>query len=970
MSANVHENRFDNTDYVDNNFYKFVFADSCIPILLIKENVIVDFSNSIMEFFRLKDKQALIGKDVSILVNYISEFDFDKMYSYFKSNNVQSDYSFNSEFKLPVPGNRKIIEVRANSYIYNLNKYFIIKLFEYDDAIKYYSDILKLVNINSGEALWDWDIKNNKSFFSPRWFTMMGYDIDEFEHTFENWKSLIHPDDLEFVTNRLNLHLTENKEYTVEFRFKSKNGDWKWILSKGSVIEWDETGTSLRMIGSHIDITDKKRVEEVNSIYRSQLEETNQALIKSQEQINKKIISLTQPIGDTSDLSIFDLFEVEELQQIQDAFSDATGVASIITLPDGTPITKPSNFCRLCNDIIRQTPIGLKNCMLSDSEIGKNSAIGPNCKTCLSGGLIDGGAGIMIGDRQIANWLIGQVLDAEVDMAVLMKYADDIGADKTEYESALKDVKRMSKAQFAVITNALYLIAKQMSSLALQNIQQAREITRRKIAENALIESEQKFKSAMNQIPGIIWTTDSRLKIIQILGQGLKHLSFSQAEMVGMTLQKFYGSDNPHYYPILMHKTVLEGSSAHYEINFGNRVFSCEIEPLRNFKNDIIGTLGIAIDISDRKSAEDALNDSLKRFKDVTNAAGEFIWETDTNWKYIFITQKAEDVLGYSRQELLNKTLADIVYSEDKNYTLGFLKELIEFAEEFKNFRSRFVTESGNIIWLNLSGTPIYDSLSNVIGYRGTCLDITKEKIAIMEKEQLIETLEFKNSEIEKFIYTVSHDLRSPLITIKGFIGMLLTDMNSSKIDRVQDDISRISNAADKMQALLDDLLELSRIGRVLNPPELVDSNFLVREVFELLSGITENININIEIMENMQSIWGDKNRLRQIFQNIIENAVKFRNPEEILKIKINQFKNEEHIVFTVTDNGIGIDNKYFDKIFGLFEKLDLSKEGTGVGLALVKRIIEIHKGKVWVESEGIGKGSTFFVAFPKNIIS
>jgi PAS domain S-box-containing protein len=969
MSANVHENRIDNTDYVGNNFYRFVFEDSQIPTILVKDDIIVDLSNSMKTFFSLKNKNELIYKHIDTLTHFIPQFDFEVLSAYFSIDNTYREYSVNLDVTF-AGVNKKTIEIRANMILNNQNKYFIIKFFEYNNVIKNYYDILKLININNDEALWDWDLINNKPYFSPRWFTMLEYDVNEFSHNYDNWKKLIHPDDIENAEKILNQYIIDNIVYSVEFRMKTKTGNWLWILSRGRVIQWDENGNSARMIGSHTDISEKKHAEEVNSIYRKQLEETNLALIRSQEQINKKIISLTQPLGDTNDLSIYDLFDVAELQQIQDAFSYATGVGSLITLPDGTPVTKPSNFCQLCNDIIRKTPKGLKNCMLSDAEIGKNSALGPNCKTCLSGGLVDGGAGIMIGDRQIANWLVGQVLDSDIDLSVLMNYADEIGANKEQYALALKDVKRMPKAQFSLITKALYLIAKQMSTLALQNVQQAREITKREKAENALIESEQKFKSAMNQIPGIIWTTDRELIITQILGQGLKHLAFSADEMLGMPLQKFYGTDNPYYYPILLHKTVLDGSSAHYEINFGHSVFSCEVEPLRNFKTEIIGSLGIAIDISDRKIAEDALNDSLKRFKDVTNAAGEFVWETDNYWKFTFVTQKAEDIFGFSRQELLNKKIGDLQFVEDKNSTLNFLTELINFSEEFKNYQSRFVTESGNIIWLNISGTPIYDSLNNLIGYRGTGLDITKEKLAIRERELLIETLEFKNSEMERFTYTVSHDLRSPLITIKGFIGMLLADIKSDRIDRVNDDICRISNAADKMQALLEDLLELSRIGRVVNPPELVDANALINDVMELLKGITDPIEFEIEIAEKMLPIWGDKNRLREVFQNLIENAVKFRNPEQKLKLSINQFKNEEYIVFSIKDNGTGIDNKYFERIFGLFEKLDLTKEGTGVGLALVKRIIEIHKGKIWVESAGKLAGSTFFIAFPKNIIS
>lgn len=970
MSANVHKNLIDNTNYIDNNFYSYLFDDSDIPMILFKDRKIIDLSKNMLSLLKIKDKNNILGIDISYISNYIENFDLENILLFFiNPENINKEFSFKTKINITNLCS-KLINVKISIIKYQKEPYFLIRLIEFDSIIKNYIDIISFTDDKTNEAVWDWNLKSNIPFYSSKFFSILDYDLNEFPHSYDYWRELIHPEDLEIIEKDLKSIIQSQSEFSIEYRMKSKKGHWVWILSKGKIIEWDENDIPIRMIGTHANISEKKKAEENNIIYRQQLEETNKALVKTQDILNKRLITLTQPLVDTSDISIYDLFDIDELQSIQDSFADATGVASLITLPDGTPVTKPTNFCRLCNEIIRKTHKGLINCMLSDTEIGRSTANGPNCQTCLSGGLIDGGASIMVGDRQIGNWLIGQVIDSDVDLSVLVDYAAEIGADKEVYLEALKEVKRMPKSQFVTITNALYIITKQLSKLALQNVQQAREITKRKKVEQALSDSELKFKSAMSQIPGIIWTTDCDLNIVQIFGQGLKNLTMSVVDMVGMNLQKFYGSDNPYFYPIQIHKTVLTGSSGHYEVNFGNRAFSCEVEPLKNYSGEIIGTLGIAIDITERKKTEEALNDSLKRFKDVTNAAGEFIWETDEEFNFKFVTQKAEEIFGYSRQELLNKSINELSYIEDKNSSAYFFKELLNFADEFKNFQSRFVTEQGNIVWLNISGTPIYDSMNNLIGFRGTGLNITKEKNAYKEKEQLIETLELKNSEMERFTYTVSHDLRSPLITIKGFIGMLNNDLKENRPDRVEDDLNRISNAADKMQVLLEDLLALSRIGRVTKPSELVDMNKLIPETIELLKGITDGIDINFKIANEFMPIWGEKNRIREVFQNIIENSVKFRNTDSTLEITINQFKNDEFIIFSITDNGIGIDSKYFDKIFGLFEKLNQNKEGTGVGLALVKRIIELHKGKIWVESDGFLKGSTFYIAFPKKIIS
>ena len=239
------------------------------------------------------------------------------------------------------------------------------------------------------------------------------------------------------------------------------------------------------------------------------------------------------------------------------------------------------------------------------------------------------------------------------------------------------------------------------------------------------------------------------------------------------------------------------------------------------------------------------------------------------------------------------------------------------------------------------------------------------EKIRQRDLRRVNQELERKNAELERFSYTVSHDLKNPIITIKGFVSMLETDLKENRPDRIHDDYRRIANAADKMDALLSDLLEFSRIGRVINQPVEIELNQLVREALEMLDARIRSRNIKILVAPALPTIFGDRIRLREVFENLIANAIKFSGdqPAPIIEIGIRGEKAE--LVVFVKDNGIGIQGKFQEKIFGLFEKLNPSIEGTGVGLALAKRIIETHDGRIWVESEGLGKGSTFCFTVP-----
>jgi signal transduction histidine kinase len=241
--------------------------------------------------------------------------------------------------------------------------------------------------------------------------------------------------------------------------------------------------------------------------------------------------------------------------------------------------------------------------------------------------------------------------------------------------------------------------------------------------------------------------------------------------------------------------------------------------------------------------------------------------------------------------------------------------------------------------------------------------DITKRKLNEVERESLIADLEAKNAELERFTYTVSHDLKSPLVTIKGFLGYIERDVATGNEERLKGDIRRISDAVERMRQLLNELLDFSRIGHIINPSETVSFADLAREAVALVQGRIMERGIEIRIDPSMPDVFGDKKRLLEVLQNLVDNAAKFVGDEHKPKIEIGWLGEDSELgkpVFFVRDNGIGISPKYHEQVFGLFNKLHPDIEGTGIGLALVKRIVEFHGGRIWVESEA-GKGSTFF---------
>ncbi len=246
-------------------------------------------------------------------------------------------------------------------------------------------------------------------------------------------------------------------------------------------------------------------------------------------------------------------------------------------------------------------------------------------------------------------------------------------------------------------------------------------------------------------------------------------------------------------------------------------------------------------------------------------------------------------------------------------------------------------------------------------------VDISDRKRTEQALKDSHASLEAKNTELERFVYTISHELKSPLVSISGFTGLLDRDLKEGNSDRVNSDMQQINAAIGTMSILLDDLVELSRTGHVISSPETVSLDDLVQEVVSSNAPQIAKRDIAVRIAADLPNVCADRVRLREVLQNIIENSIKFMGDQPEPQIEIGARDDGTEMVCYISDNGIGIDPAYHKRIFGLFDRLDLQIEGTGVGLALAHRIIGLHGGRIWVESDGVSKGSTFFFTIPKS---
>ncbi len=505
-----------------------------------------------------------------------------------------------------------------------------------------------------------------------------------------------------------------------------------------------------------------------------------------------------------------------------------------------------------------------------------------------------------------------------------------------------------------------------LASIAIDNAQlyeqTQKELTERAAAETALRSSEERFRKVFHASPVAIVTTSlSEGRIIEANDSYWKLAGLDPEKSLNKTsveLGIWVSEEDRNKFT---EKLKQEHSIYDPEYKFVTQ--SGETRPTLAFyelvklgKEDCV--LSMFYDVTEQEEARESLQSSEARMRAVLASIPDTIFEISREGIFLDFMASTEitsvmppsQFIGRSVREIFPPIVADQTFfalerALDTDQLHAFEYETA-FGEEIQFFEARIsaITSDSAIIMVR---------------------DITQEKFVRTHREDLISELEDKNSELERFTYTVSHDLKSPLITIKGFLGFLEQSALSGNTLRLKADIKRIAEATDKMQMLLNDLLELSRVGRLAEPHQNVDIGTLTREVVELLYGRLHEKEIIVEIKEDLPMAHADRRRLFEVMQNLIDNAAKFMGNQPKPHIEIGHAGSDSEMpVFYVKDNGMGIEQMHLERIFGLFNKLDAQSDGTGIGLALVKRIIEFHKGKIWAQSE-LGQGTTFFFTLP-----
>ncbi len=361
----------------------------------------------------------------------------------------------------------------------------------------------------------------------------------------------------------------------------------------------------------------------------------------------------------------------------------------------------------------------------------------------------------------------------------------------------------------------------------------------------------------------------------------------------------------------------------------------------------------------EEKKARIKAEEQLRRYEHIVSNSTDMQALLNCHYVYLAANPAYLQSMGMTADDLIGRT-ADEMFGEA--YFGKEIKPEIDRCLSGEDVRYQHWIEFpvNARKYMDIAYSPYRGLNKEVLGFVVTARDITEQKRLETERENLIVDLETKNAEMERFTYTVSHDLKSPLITIGGYIHLIKKALSEGEMATVESDLYRVSDAVETMDQLLTDLLSLSSIGYASTPPQTLPLTQVAEEALSMVKGLLKDTDIQVRIEPNLPIATGDPIRVREIFTNLIENAVKFMGDQRAPLIKVGMRRNQGEAIICVTDNGIGIDPRYLENIFGLFNRLDKAIDGTGVGLALVRRIVEVHGGRIWVESEGDGQGSTF----------
>jgi PAS domain S-box-containing protein len=438
---------------------------------------------------------------------------------------------------------------------------------------------------------------------------------------------------------------------------------------------------------------------------------------------------------------------------------------------------------------------------------------------------------------------------------------------------------------------------------------------------------------------------------------------YSAEEVIGRSILDLYPAElkkeRQKWTKVLLEKGAVRNKRTRIYNRQGKLVdIILSLSLLTDEKGNPLATVGISKDISREVELE-------KTYRDLVETALDGINIVDVEGNFVLVNQEYCRMLGYSQGELIGKSFLITLPTGGRAEGMRLFRKSIREEVEPYTYEGKNIRKDGSIIDMQIKWNYVYRA-GKVNGTMAIVRDITEHKNLEKKLKEHARQLEEKNKEVESFLYAISHDLKSPIISVEGYASTLVKEYGDKLDDEARFYLERIKKNTEIIDDLITDLLELSRVGRITQPYQEVDLGAVLEDLRCEYARRCKGLRIEIKALPRVRC---EKNRIIQVFSNLIGNAAKYMGGQEKPLVKVGCDDQDEEWQFYVRDNGVGIPREYLGRVFQPFYRIPHEEtkavEGTGLGLAIVKKIVEYHKGEVWVESE-VGRGSTFYFTLLK----
>jgi PAS domain S-box-containing protein len=555
-------------------------------------------------------------------------------------------------------------------------------------------------------------------------------------------------------------------------------------------------------------------------------------------------------------------------------------------------------------------------------------------------------------DHRISGWRENYVY--KLPTGEVVSIYDDVTKEKQAEEELKKHHDKLE-----------VLVAERTEKLETINLQLLKEINERKITEKNLIVEKSFSDSVINSLPGIFYMFDKRGKYVRWNKNYEDVSEYSAEDMTKASPLDFFTGETKKKIASKILEVFTKGQTS-VEGEFISKSGYRTPFFFTGRRLKIGGKwylVGMGIDITEQKEAEKAMKESEERYRTFVQNFHGIAFRSHMNWSPIFFHGDVEQITGYKEEDFINGNPGwDQVIQKDDLKALmeNYPPEKFSDPNYVAEREYRIIHKNGKVRWVHDSLQSLKDNSGKPAFLQGALYDVTDRKQAEEKLQITLQDLERSNKELEQFAYVASHDLQEPLRMVSSYTQLLARRYQEKLDDDANEFIHYAVDGAKRMQVLINDLLAFSRVGTRGKPFESTDCNNVLKQTL-LNLGPSINETRAAITTEKLPCVSADEGQLIQLFQNLIGNAIKFHN-DELPQIHVNAESKDNDWIFSVKDNGIGISEEYKDRIFVIFKRLHNRNKysGTGIGLAICKKIVDRHGGEIWVESES-GKGSTFY---------